>query len=182
MDFPPGSGGFLNPKKVLDSLEIRPTSVVADFGCGHGYFTIPLAKAVGSEGQVFAVDLRKDCLEEVKERAVSEGLGNIETIRGNLEVPGGSKTPDDSCDVVFLANILFQNQKKQEIIVEARRVLKPGGKMIIIDWEPTLSHLAGSGWRISPEEIQRMASEQRFSFERTFDAGEYHYGMIFKKF
>lgn len=182
MDLPKGSGGFLNPQKVLDELEIRPTSVVADFGCGHGYFTIPLAKIVGQEGRIFAVDLLTDCLEEVKEKALGQGLGNIETIRGNLEVPGGSKTPDNSCDAVFLANILFQTQKKKEIMTEARRVLKSGGRMIIIDWQPTSAHLGGSGWRISPEEIQRLASEQKFSFERSFRAGEYHYGMIFQKF
>jgi ubiquinone/menaquinone biosynthesis C-methylase UbiE len=182
MELPAGSGGFLNPQKVLDGLEIRPTSTVADFGCGHGYFAIPLAKLVGSEGKVFAVDLLNDCLEEVKERALREGLGNIVIIRGNLEIPGGSKTPDNSCDAVFLANVLFQTQKKKEIMAETRRVLKPDGRMIIIDWEPSSAHLAGSGWRISPDEIQRLAAELKFSFDRAFSAGEYHYGLIFKKF
>jgi len=178
-----GNGGFLNPQKVVSELDIKAPLRIADFGCGHGYFAIPLAKAVGKEGHIFAIDILSEALDEVKERALAEGLGNIETFRGNLEVPGGSKVPDNSCDMVVLANILYQSTKKPQIIKEAHRVLRFGGKLVIIDWERVGSHLtADSGWRISEDEAKIMAQDQNFSFDRKFNADNYHYGMIFSKF
>lgn len=181
----PGTGGFLNPQKVLDGLEIQAPSRIAHFGCGHGYFTIPLAKMVGKEGQIYAIDILQEALDEVKLKAESEAVSNIETIRGDLEVYSGSKVPDESCDMVLLANILFQSKKKSDIIKEARRVLKFGGNLVIIDWQPTgaaMKLTSDSGWRISADEAQRLAEEHNFSMERSFDAGDYHYGLIFKKF
>jgi len=177
------SGGFLNPQKVLGQLEIKASSVIAHFGCGHGYFTIPLAHMVGPEGQIFAIDILEEAIKEVKDKAEKEGVKNIQTLRGNLELPGGSKMPDQRCDMVLLANILFQSSKKSEIIREGRRILKSDGKMVIIDWESGGTNLtAHSGWRISSAEAQRLAEVENFAFERNFDAGDYHYGLIFKKF
>jgi len=173
----------LNPQKVLNQLEIQSPSKIAHFGCGHGYFTILLAKMVGKEGQIFAIDILNEALGEVKEKASQAGISNIETLRGNLEVPGGSKLPDNSCDMVLLANILFQSNKKMSIIKEAGRVLKTGGKMVIIDWQPTETGLTSdSGWRISQGEAQRLAVSQSFAFDREFDTGNFHYGLIFRKF
>jgi len=178
-----GTGGFLNPQKVLNQLEIQSPSKIAHFGCGHGYFTIPLARMVGKEGQIFAVDILNEALGEIKEKAAQEKIGNIKTLRGNLEVPGGSKLPDNSCDMVLLANILFQSNKKTDIIKEARRVLKNGGKMVIIDWQPAGATMTSdSGWRISQGEAQRLATEKNFALDREFDAGNFHYGLVFRKF
>lgn len=177
-----GTGGFLNPQKILNGLEIAAPARIADFGCGHGYFTIPLARAVGQEGLVFAIDILQDALNEVKARAEQVSLANIQTIRSNLEIPGGSKVPDRSCDMVFLANILFQSRQKTAIIKEAARVLKNGGRLVMIDWQPHVKGLTtDSGWRISKDEAQALAQAENFSFEREFDAGKYHWGLIFRK-
>lgn len=178
-----GTGGFLNPQRVLNELEIKATSMVAHFGCGHGYFTIPLAAMVGKDGQIFAIDILKEALEEVKAKAEKEGLTNIETIWGNLELPAGSKLMEQSCDFVLLANILFQSQKKDDIMKEAARILKTGGMMAIVDWQPSgITITSDSGWRISSDQARGLAEKQNFAFERAFDAGDYHYGLLLRKF
>ncbi|MBU4142393.1 class I SAM-dependent methyltransferase [Patescibacteria group bacterium] len=177
-----GTGGFINPEKVIGQLDIKPGMVVADFGCGHGYFTLPMAKIVGPEGRVWAVDVLPEALEAVRSRAQLEGAVNIETSRGNLEINGGSRLADNFVDLVLLHNVLFQSQKKSDIIKEARRVLKIGGVFVLVDWnkEPSTIGPPG-GWRLSLDEAKALAAEEGFAFNKVFDAGEYHYGLMFIK-
>jgi len=177
-----GTGGFINPQKVIDQVGLKEKMIVADFGCGHGYFTLPVAKAVGSEGKVFAIDVLTDALEAVRSRAQLEGAANVETVRGNLEMLGGSGLPDGSMDLVLLHNVLFQSQEKPAIIKEAKRALKIGGTFILVDWrKDNASFGPQGGWRLSFDEARNMAQEEGFVFRQAFDAGEYHYGLIFIK-
>lgn len=177
-----GTGGFINPEKIIAQLEIKPGMKVADFGCGHGYFTLPVAKTVGKDGKVYAIDVLLDALEAVRSRARLEGVANIETMRGNLEKTGGSGLPDSAVDLVFLHNVLFQSEKKSEIIREAKRALKLGGMFILVDWRKDINSIGpGTGWKLSFDEAKAMAQEEGFVLNKVFDAGQYHYGLMFIK-
>ena len=103
----PGSGGFMNPQRIAGYFGITPGMKIADFGSGAGYFTLVLAKIVGESGMVTAVDILDSALDTLRARAKAEGLENIEIVRSNLEIPGGSGLGNDSQDLVLLANILF---------------------------------------------------------------------------
>ena len=95
------------PEKILADIGIfEEGSTVADFGCGAGYFAVPLAKMVREKGKVYAIDVLTSAIEIVSGKAKAEGLHNLKTIRANLEVVGSSKIEDSSVDSVLLANIL----------------------------------------------------------------------------
>lgn len=175
-------GGFLDPAVVVNQFGLKPGFRVADFGSGSGYFTIEMAKIVGESGFVSAVDILDSSLETIRAKAGLEGLRNIQTIRGNLEIVGGSGLVDGSQDVVLLANVLFQNENKPAILKEAKRVLRFGGRLIIIDWEKGIGGMGPPDeYRITKETLISLATQAGFSFEKEIPADQYHFGLIFRK-
>ncbi len=173
---------LLNPESVITNLNIQPGSRIADFGSGSGYFTLILAKIVGQDGVVTAVDVLQNKLDTVKTAAYARGLYNVNYVRCDLEVYGGSKLDDGSQDMVMLANILFQSQKKENMVKESYRVLKSGGELVVIDWEPaSVFGSKESGWKLSKEEAQNLIGNLGFSFAREIQVSKNHWGIIFKK-
>src|SRR3989344_27454 len=181
-DRPLNTRGFLNPDLIIDEFGLMPGMNVADFGSGAGYFTILIAEKVGREGQVYALDIMESALDSVREKAKAAGIENIEEIRANLEVPGSSSLTDQSQDVVLLANILFQSDKKAEIVKEARRVLKDNGSLIIIDGEKGAGGFGPpDSLRTDKATMRSLTINEGFVFEKAFDAGQFHFRMTFKK-
>lgn len=177
-----GTGGFARPEKIIANLEVKEGMKIADFGCGHGYFSIPAAKLVGLSGIIYALDILKEALEAVSSRAKIEGLTNIQCIWANLELVGGARLPNDAVDMVFMHNVLFQTQKKSEIIKEALRVLKAGGNLVIIDWLAENKDIGPQeGYKVSVEEVKKIANDMGMVFDKNIDVDAHHFGLIFKK-
>ena len=170
---------FLDPEKVLDQLELRSDMVAAEFGAGSGSFTVFLAKRLG-EGLVYAVDILEAPLSALKSRQLLENLNNIKIVKGDLEKPNGSTITDSSLDLVVIPNVLFQAEDKIAIISEADRILKMGGSLVLIDWNPDASKGPEEG-RISSEEAKGMAEKVGLKFKKEIEAGDYHFGLVFEK-
>ncbi len=176
------SAGFLDPDIAVREFGIEPGMRVADFGSGAGHLTILIAQKIGPEGKITALDIMEDKLESVRARGKASGLDNIDTVRANLEVAGSSKLADASQDVVILANILFQSQKKYDIIKEATRVLKPGGRIALVEWKKTAGGFGPPDeLRTAEFEMQALFKEAGFTNSRPFEAGQFHYGFIFTR-
>ena len=116
-----GSGGFMNPDKIVGKLNIKSGMIVADFGCGAGYFTIPIAKIIKNSGKIYAIDVLNEALESVLSKAKLYDLLNVKTVRANIEVIGGSKIESNSVDLIILANILFQCNDYDSVLGETKR-------------------------------------------------------------
>jgi ubiquinone/menaquinone biosynthesis C-methylase UbiE len=175
-------GALLDPARVIDNLNIMPDMKVADFGCGTGHFTILIAKRVGEDGRVSAIDVQEAPLESVKTRAREAGLANIDPIRANLEVLGSTRLNDGSQDIVFVANVLFQSNKKDLIIREAYRILKAGGQLVMVEWKK-----GGGGFgppdnlRMDGDQLKKLVTGEGLTFERDVEVGQYHHVMMFTK-
>lgn len=171
-----------DPAEIVRKFNLEPGMRVADFGAGSGYFALEMAKAIGEGGLVSAIDILDSALEMIKTKVQLSGLRNIQVIKGNLEVPGGSTLPDESQDFVLLANILFQNGEKAEIVKEAKRVLKEGRKMVVIDWEKGVSGLGPPDeYRTNKAIIISLVNQEGLIYEKEIFVDPFHFGLMFRK-
>ena len=172
---------FINPEAIIADLGIEEGMCIGDFGCGTGYFSFPLAKKVGQSGRVYSVDILKEKLEAVESQAKVLGLNNLITKRANLEMVGGSKMADNSLDWICLVNMLFQNKKKNLVLEETARVLRLGGKVLVVEWKRESSLGPDKKLRISQDKLSELALDCGMSLLREIQISNFHYGLILEK-
>jgi len=173
----------LDPMKVLQYCGVKPGMNLADLGCGpNGYFAIPMAKMTGPGSKVYAIDIIKSSLESLKSKADLVGLSNIITIWSNLEKVGAANVPRGTIEMCFIVNTLYQSNQHREILVETASLLKPNGKIVIIDWD---KNTGGGGpleyQRASKDDLKKLASELSLKPIKEFMASKYHFGLILDK-
>ncbi len=155
---------------------------VVDFGSGSGGHTLAVAKALMSTGRVYAVDVQQDLLSKLKNNAVREGLYNMEVIWGDIEKPNGTKLRDNSIDFVLISNILFQLENKTAMLSEAKRILKQGGGVLLVDWADSFGNIGPKPEAVvTKEKAKELFEKNGFHLDKEIKAGAHHYGLIFKK-
>ena len=178
-----GGNELLDPMKILKRLGITTGSVVADLGCGGaGHFVIPTAKLIGSKTNVFAVDILKSVLASVTSIGRLEGVNNIKSVWADLEQKQGVNIPAGKLDFAMVINMLFLSKQHEAVLQEAVRLLKSGGKMMVIDWKAQPTNFGPkSEDRVSPNEVKAIADRLSLKLIDEFEAGTYHFGLIFQK-
>jgi len=169
--------GFLNSVEVLKQLKLKKEMVAADFGCGSGGWALPLAKKL-EEGKIYALDILEEPLSALRARTKLEKIINIETILADVE----KRTPlsSNSVDLVLMTDLLFECEDKKMVLEEGKRVLKPRGRILIVDWKLN-APLGPEKGRVSPDEVKKIAEEAGLKPEKEFEAGIYHWGLIVVK-
>ncbi|MEI6288590.1 MAG: methyltransferase domain-containing protein [bacterium] len=179
----PRGGNELITANIFEKLGITAGMKVGDFGCGNlGYFAFPPAKIVGKDGIVYAVDILKSVLQSVDQIAKQQGYDNVRTVWSNLEIVGATKIPAGTLDVAALINVLFQSDKDELVFQEIKRLLKSGGKMMVVDWKSITTPFGPPmADRIKKEEVIAHGNKAGLTVIEEFEAGPYHYGVIFVK-
>lgn len=149
---------------------------VADFGAGAGHYTLPLSRAVGSEGRVVALDIDEVSLVRLKNLARQAGLNNLEIMVGDIEKTEGSNLREASLGGVLLATTLSHLRDRESAVREVWRVLKEKGRAVVVEGYP-----AAQKSSLPSEEVKTLFEKVGFKYERTFDAEPHHYGLIFYK-
>ncbi|MCP4136550.1 MAG: class I SAM-dependent methyltransferase [bacterium] len=120
-------------KDVVPFLELTGGEAVADLGAGGGYFAVKLAKAVGEKGRVYAIDISSESLVYIKKYCTARGINNVTTVKGTFEESG---LKDGSVDMVFIRNTYHDIGDRAAYFSRLKSVLKPGGRVVIIDYDP----------------------------------------------
>jgi ubiquinone/menaquinone biosynthesis C-methylase UbiE len=173
---------FSDPAHNIEQLGLPERSHIADFGAGSGAYTIAAAKAVKNFGKVYAVEVQKELAMRIKALARTEGLENVEALWGDIERAGGTKLADASVDAVIISNVLFQAEDKKGVVEEAKRVLKSGGKALVVDWSESFGNMGPSASAVFAKDAARKLFEAAgFSILRDISAGAHHWGFIAQK-
>jgi len=173
---------FVIPHIVATHFHLREGDVVADFGAGSGFFLSVLSKLVGPEGRVYACEIQKVLVEKIGELAQSQGLTNVDSLWCDFETAGGSKLPDDELDAAIVVNTLFQIEDRATAITEFLRTLRPGGKLLIVDWTESVTGLGPTADRlITAQDCIALIESHGAILDRDFEAGAHHYGLAFRK-
>jgi len=119
----------LQGRKFLTDIGMKKDQVVLDFGCGHGTYTIPAAMVVGENGRVYAVDIKRDTLNEVKNNAKKRDLNNIVCIEAPDQI--NHYVSAESVDIVLLYDVFHLIKTRERLISKLFQILKHNGVLSV---------------------------------------------------
>ena len=116
------------------------------------------------------------------EEALSRGILNLSALARMIkpDVEKGVRLLSSSCDLILMTNLLFECDDKKTVMEEGKRVLREGGRILVVDWKED-APLGPEEGRISAEKLKEVAEELNLKLEKEFNAGIYHYGLVFLK-
>ena len=165
--------GAGSPHDLLAGFGLAQHHTLVDLGCGPGFFALPAATIVGPQGRVYAVDVEQKMLDLVDRRATSEGHRNIRTVLGSeREVPLSDKIADRAICALAL-HYPSDPAGRVDMVQEIARLLRPGGRVLIINWVPQSDD--DSGTRMSAAESALVLRQTGFEPDEPQPLGEDQY-------
>jgi ubiquinone/menaquinone biosynthesis C-methylase UbiE len=153
---------------------------VGDFGAGSGHYSRAAAAIVGNSGKVYAIDVQEDVLKHIKLNTHPHHQHIIHTTWGDIEKTGGTHLRDHTLDAAIVANTLFQVENRFGFLAELKRVLKPGGKVLVVDWAGSYGGIGPTPSKVVREsEAEALFINGGFHKVKSFRAGPHHYGILF---
>ena len=140
------------PEEILRTMGLQDGDVVADIGCGTGYFSRRMARAVAPRGRVYAVDIQPEMLELLRKRVEDEGLTNVVPLHGENDDP---KLPPGSIDWILLVDVYHELQQPKAMLAKMRGALRPDGKIALVEYRlegPSALHIL-EDHRMSPKQV-----------------------------
>lgn len=159
---------FEDPEKFLPNL-ININDTIADLGCGPGYYCQFLVKL--TRNKIYCVDKNEEFINEAKR------IVNSDNVIFLIEDSSHTSIPSSSIDKVIFANSFHDMKNKEKVYEEVLRILKPTGKVIIIDWKKENTSFGPPlSIRMSKEDYLNIF--KNFKIEKEFYVGPYHQGLV----
>jgi SAM-dependent methyltransferase len=172
----PERDAWQHPGEVLDALHLQPASLVADIGAGTGYFSVRIAKRV-QEGKVFAADVEPNMVRYLGARAEREHLPNLTPVQARADA---ANLPEP-VDLVLVVDTYHHLDDRTRYFAALQSSLRPGGRLVIVDFKADSPNGPPAQHRISPERVTEELGAAGYVLVETFEFLPRQYGLIFRK-
>jgi len=174
----PMRDGYQKPAEVVKALGIKEGEVIADIGAGSGYFSFPLARAVGPSGRVYAVDVNADMVRHMNRRIRDAKASNLVTVLCPFDDP---LLADGAIDRVFICDTWHHIEGHPKYLGLLKKALKPGGQVVMVDFKKEKTPVGPPmEMRIERDDLVREMQANGFQLAAEHTFLEYQYFLIFK--
>ncbi|OWT33198.1 SAM-dependent methyltransferase [Methanobrevibacter sp. 87.7] len=184
------SESFLDGKEILNNLNLNGNEVFMDAGCGDGHIALEARNLLNKDAKIYAVDIYEQSIEDLKKQVNEENIDNIIPLVGDFT--SHVNVSDDSIDVILMVNVFHgfnAVRKLDETVEELKRIIKPGGKIAIMDYKKQEArHGPPYPIRMSSEEIEELFNKHGLKLLKLIsdtgediETGKSHYLIIFTK-
>jgi SAM-dependent methyltransferase len=164
---------------MLKQLDVKPGMIVADLGCGNGFYTTKLAKMVGESGIVIGVDIQKEMLAMLRKAADDEKLTNIVLTLANAVDP---KLPEGKVDLVLVVDTYHEVSNPQEVLAGVRKSLAPHGRMALVEFRAEDPNVPIKELhKMSKKQIMKEIPANGFKLVGEFDGLPWQHLMFFER-
>lgn len=167
------------PESALDQMGVQKGMTVADIGAGTGYFSIRLARRVGSAGRVYANDVQPEMLDRIRAKCQKLHVQNIETVLGSEADP---KLPAGAMDLILMVDVYHEFSQPQRMLEAIRTALKPDGRLVQLEYrkeDPTIPILPDHKMTIA--EVKTEVEAEGFKLDKVLDTLPRQHLFIFVK-
>ena len=165
---------------LVEAMQLKPKEVVADIGAGSGYFCWRMAKLVGPEGRILAVDIQQEMLDLLQRNMAKRQITNVDSVLGTTDDP---KLPPASVDTILMVDVYHEFDQPYEMLRTMHKALKPGGRIVLVEFraeDPAVN--IKRVHKMSQDQAKKeFAAVQGLDWERTIDVLPQQHILIFRK-
>lgn len=170
-------------RRIIEHLQVKPGMTLAEIGAGSGGLTVALAQTVGPDGRVYSNEISESRRVAIRAAVAHASLANVTVVEGGVT---DTNLPDACCDGIFMRDVYHHFAEPGPMNRSLWRSLKPGGRLVIIDFPPRRGPEAalssnrdeGASHGVSAASIERELREAGFDIVATEDRPSERWVMV----
>jgi len=168
-----------SPTKAIELLDLKPGMVIADIGAGVGYYSIRMARKVGPEGKVYAVDIQPEMLALLRKRLEQRKINNVEMVLGTETDP---KLPLNTIDLAIMVDVYHELAQPQRMLRKLRQILKDDGRLVLLEFRKEDPYVPiRPEHKMSVAEAKIELEDEGFTLEKVIPGLPWQHVLVFRK-